>query len=170
MLVETIAPEEPDRRSAMKVMKAVEVMPGEAAKMVAEDGVDCAWQGCDSHFKGDKPAGWVNLLTWWSPWPEPWRTVGEVAHDPSCKANAVLCPKHSARGHVERYRGRSAPTARLYIEPRCFRPRDAGRGWPRAVLCCWPAPIAPAMTVILSQVADCGHRRFSQAIKWVAPL
>jgi hypothetical protein len=48
----------------MKVMKAVEVMPGEAAKMVAEDGVDCAWQGCDSHFKGDKPAGWVNLLTW----------------------------------------------------------------------------------------------------------
>ncbi len=74
----------------MKVMKAVEVMPGEAAKMVAEDGVDCAWQGCDSHFKGDKPAGWVTLLTWWSPWPEPWRTVGEVARDPSCKANAVL--------------------------------------------------------------------------------
>jgi len=80
----------------MKVMKAVEVMPGEAAKMVAEDGVDCAWQGCDSHFKGDKPAGWVNLLTWWSPWPEPWRTVDEVARDPSCKANAVLCPKHAA--------------------------------------------------------------------------
>ena len=56
----------------------------------------CARDGCTNTFKDEKPAGWVNLLVWWSPWPEPELTVAEVACGPLCKRDAVLCPEHAA--------------------------------------------------------------------------
>jgi hypothetical protein len=56
----------------------------------------CAWKGCTNAFSGEKPAGWVNLLVWWSRRPEPERTIGWVVSGPSCKHDAALCPKHAA--------------------------------------------------------------------------
>ena len=59
-------------------------------------GRECAWQGCDNRFLGEMPIGWINLLTWWSPWPEPELTIAEVAFEPACQRDAALCPAHAA--------------------------------------------------------------------------
>jgi hypothetical protein len=56
----------------------------------------CAWAGCSEICEGGLEMGWVNLLTWWSPWPEPELTIGEVACGPFCKRDTVLCPVHAA--------------------------------------------------------------------------
>lgn len=59
-------------------------------------GSECAWQGCTNRFEGEMPDLWLNLLTWWSPWPKPDATIAEVASSPYCKRDAVLCPQHAA--------------------------------------------------------------------------
>ena len=74
----------------MKVRKV------ERVKLEDISGSVCAWEGCTTRFDDEIPAGWVCLLTWWAPWPEPEKTVAEVACGPFCKRDAVLCPKHAS--------------------------------------------------------------------------
>jgi hypothetical protein len=73
----------------MKITEAVRVKVGDLPARI------CAWRGCTNSCKGETPAGWVNLSTWWS-WPEPDATIAEAASSPFCKRDAVLCPQHAA--------------------------------------------------------------------------
>ena len=68
----------------------------EHVKVKEWGGIECAWRGCSNHYQGEQPAGWINLLTWWSAWPAPNLTTAEVTSGPFCKRDAVLCPDHAA--------------------------------------------------------------------------
>ncbi len=57
----------------------------------------CIWEGCDRSipFTEMRPPDWHNLLVYWSPYPDPKKTLEEVCTGPSCYRDAVLCPEHS---------------------------------------------------------------------------
>ena len=57
----------------------------------------CIWEGCDATFNDKLPAGWVWLITYWSPWPEGDRTVAEVCCDPFSKQDGALCSAHTEK-------------------------------------------------------------------------
>src|SRR5262245_2705263 len=56
----------------------------------------CAWPGCREHFQGMMPQGWNYLLLWWSPQPQPNRTVASIVMDQRCLRDHVLCPEHAS--------------------------------------------------------------------------
>ncbi len=59
--------------------------------------VACIWEGCDrsiSHTEM-RPPDWHNLLVYWSPFPDPKKTLGEIVMGPSCYRDAILCPEHA---------------------------------------------------------------------------
>ncbi len=59
--------------------------------------VACIWAGCDrsiSHTEM-RPPDWHNLLVYWSPFPDPKKTLREICTGPSCYRDAVLCPEHA---------------------------------------------------------------------------
>ncbi len=57
----------------------------------------CAWDECDQSipYAEMQPPDWHNLLVYWSPYPDPKKTLGEVCSGPSCYRDAVLCPEHA---------------------------------------------------------------------------
>ena len=81
---------EKKRRAAFET-RVMEVTPDLARGMLSRK--RCAWAGCTAGAHGDLPAGWVNLLTWWSPRPEPHATILKVAQ--RSQRDAVLCAVHA---------------------------------------------------------------------------
>ncbi len=59
--------------------------------------VACIWEGCDRSISHSemRPPDWHNLLVYWSPYPDPKKTLEEVCTGPSCYRDAVLCPEHA---------------------------------------------------------------------------
>ncbi len=59
--------------------------------------VGCIWEGCDRSTPDAemRPPDWHNLLVYWSPFPDPNKTLGEIVTGPSCYRDAVLCPEHA---------------------------------------------------------------------------
>jgi len=59
--------------------------------------VECIWEGCDrsTPMAEMRPPDWHNLIVYWSPFPDPKKTMGEIAAGPSCYRDAILCPEHA---------------------------------------------------------------------------
>ncbi len=59
--------------------------------------VACIWAGCDRSISHTdmRPPDWHNLLVYWSPCPDPKKTLGEIVMGPSCYRDAILCPEHA---------------------------------------------------------------------------
>ena len=75
----------------------MKVGPIENVKISDIKYVMCAWAGCTATCEmDDKPPGWINLLTWRSPWTTPEATIGETACGAFYERDAVLCPRHAA--------------------------------------------------------------------------
>ena len=55
-------------------------------------GYQCAWKGCEAHFKGDLPYGWVWLVTYRAPTPE---IMACPIPQKDMPRDTVLCPKHN---------------------------------------------------------------------------
>jgi len=57
----------------------------------------CCWRGCEATFEADnKPAGWVNLLTWASQQSDLDRTIGEIVFGPYQTRHTVLARPEGA--------------------------------------------------------------------------
>ena len=59
--------------------------------------VDCVWEGCDrsTPMAEMRPPDWHSLLVYWSPFPDPKKTLGEIVMGSSCYRDAILCPEHA---------------------------------------------------------------------------
>ena len=59
--------------------------------------VACAWDKCTRSTPSEemRPPDWHNLIVYWSPFPDPKKTLGEIVTGPSCYRDAVLCPEHA---------------------------------------------------------------------------
>ena len=77
------------------------MITGTVEKMSSQDvaamGSMCAWAECDRHISSTEmqPPDWHNLIVYWSPFPDPKKTMGEIAAGPSCYRDAILCPEHA---------------------------------------------------------------------------
>ncbi len=85
----------------MTERKKPKVMTMERRTMTEDDlkkmQVACIWEGCDRSIPITemRPPDWHNLLVYWSPYPDPKKTLEEVCTGPSCYCDAVLCPEHA---------------------------------------------------------------------------
>ncbi len=59
--------------------------------------VACIWEGCDRSTPDAemRPPDWHNLIVYWSPFPDPKKTMGDIVAGPSCYRDAILCPEHA---------------------------------------------------------------------------
>ena len=57
-----------------------------------DDGVEflCAWEGCESTFKGPMPRGWVTLISFSCDGP-----ITDLRQVREWKREAILCPVHT---------------------------------------------------------------------------
>ena len=57
----------------------------------------CLLRGCERTFELERgmPEGWVNLITYWSPRPDPSAKLIDVCNSPHLGYDAVLCPEHA---------------------------------------------------------------------------
>ncbi len=81
------------RKPKVMTMERRTLSPDDIKKMR----VECVWEGCDQSIPMAemRPPDWHNLLVYWSPYPDPKKTLAEVCSGPSCYRDAVLCPEHS---------------------------------------------------------------------------